>query len=86
MTQIVDISGQDWYFELYKACKKFEQEYEVPPHMYINSDFKQRCVGFFNNVTWIATEDKMGTNSGLFNGYPFELDDVIEPGVAMLKG
>ena len=86
MTQIVDISGQDWYFELYKTCQKFEKEYGVTPHMYINSDFKQRSVGFFNNVTWIATEDKMGTNNGLFNGYSFELDDVIEPGVALLKG
>lgn len=86
MTQIIDISGYDWYYDLYKACQKFEEEYRVLPHMYINSDFKQRSVGYFNNVTWIANDDKSGTNRGLFNGYSFELDDVIETGVALLKG
>ena len=88
MTQIINISSSiNWMSELMKALAEFEQDYEVKPHMYCNTDFKERCLDLSLNTVWIRDENtKRASHRGEFCGYPFELDDSVGFGVVILKG
>ena len=94
MTQIVNISSSEnaWH-DIQKAIYKFEQEYDIKPHLYANPDFASDCVEMLEQANWIAIDTEGGSyyygemvGYGEVLGCTIELDPSVENGVVILKG